>query len=89
MPRVGSDAKLTQTTGCCPKTRSARMITQQARVTDPLMSPCWFSFYDAYNIDPSMIEFLLFSGNSATGTVKAAFLQLFYFTAFRYLYNCM
>ena len=35
-----------------------------------------------------MIEFLLFAGNSATGTVKAAFLQLFYFTAFRYLYNC-
>ena len=46
MPRVGCDAKLTQTTGWCPKTRSARMITQ-ARVTDPLMAQCWFSFYDA------------------------------------------
>ena len=60
-----------------PKIRSARMKTQQARVTDP------------YNIGPSMVEFLLFAGNSATGTVKAVFLQLFYFTAFRYLYNCM
>ena len=47
MPGVGCDAKLTQTTGWCPKTRSARMITQQARVTDPLMDQCWFSFYDA------------------------------------------
>ena len=47
MPRVGCDAKLTQTTGWCPKTRSAPMITQQARVTDPLMAQCWSSFYDA------------------------------------------
>ena len=47
MPRVGCDAKLTQTTSWCPKTRSAPMITQQARVTDPLMAPCWLSFYDA------------------------------------------
>ena len=43
MPR----AKLTQTTGWCLKTRSARMITQQARVIDPLMAQCWSSFYDA------------------------------------------
>ena len=35
------------TTGWCPKTRSASMITQQARVTDPLMAQCWSSFYDA------------------------------------------
>ena len=41
MPRVGCDAKLTQTTGWCPKTRSAPMVTQQARVTDPLMVQCW------------------------------------------------
>ena len=47
MPRVGCDAKLTQTTGWWPKTRSAPMITQQARVTDPLMAQCWPSFYDA------------------------------------------
>ena len=47
MPRVGCDAKPTQTTGWCPKTRSAPMITQQARVTDPLMVQCWSSFYDA------------------------------------------
>ena len=47
MPRVGCDAKLTQTTGWCPKTRSAPMITQQARVTDPLMGQCLSSFYDA------------------------------------------
>ena len=72
MPRVGCEAKLTQTTGWCLKTRSAPMITQQARVPDPLMGEC-----------------LLLAGNSATGTVKAAFLQLFYFTAFRNLYHCM
>ena len=47
MPRAGCDAKLTQTTGWCPKTRSARMITQQGRVTDPLMAQCWYSFYGA------------------------------------------
>ena len=47
MPRVGCDAKLTETTGWCPKTRSAPMITQQAGVTDPLMAQCWSSFYDA------------------------------------------
>ena len=47
MPRVGCDAKLTQTTAWCPKTRSAPMITQQARVTDPLMTQCWSSFYNA------------------------------------------
>ena len=46
MPRVGCDAKLMQTTGCMV-TRSAPMITQQARVTDPLMAQCWSSFYDA------------------------------------------
>ena len=44
--RVGCDAKLTQTTGWCPKTRSAPR-TQQARVTDPLMAQCWSSFSDA------------------------------------------
>ena len=37
---------LTQTTGWCPKTRSAPR-TQQARVTDPLMAQCWSSFSDA------------------------------------------
>ena len=47
MPRVGCDVKLTQTTGWFPKTKSARMITQQARVTHPLMAHCWLSFYDA------------------------------------------
>ena len=46
MPRVGCDAKPTQTTGRCPKTRSAPIITQ-AHVTDPLMVQCWSSFYDA------------------------------------------
>ena len=34
-----------------------------------------------------MVEFLLFARNSATGTVKAVFLQLFYFAAF-YLHLC-
>ena len=54
------------------------MITQQARVTDPLMVQCWFSFYDAdTTIDPSMVECLLFAGNSATGTVKAFFCNCF------------
>ena len=38
-----------------------------------------------YNIDPSMGECFLVAGSSATGTKKAAFLQLFYFTASRYL----
>ena len=47
MPRVGCDAKLTQTTGWCPKSRSAPIITQQALFTDPLMAQCWYSFYDA------------------------------------------
>ena len=28
-------------------TRLAPIITQQARVTDPLMVQCWSSFYDA------------------------------------------
>ena len=46
MPRVGCDAKPTQATGWCPKTSSAP-ITQQARVTVPLMVQCWSSFYDA------------------------------------------
>ena len=54
MPRVGCDAKLTQTTGWCPKTRSARMITQQARFTDPLMEPyrkgCFFTIILFYRI---------------------------------------
>ena len=63
MPRVGCDTKPTQTTGWCPKTWPAPIITQQARVTDPLMVQCWFSFHD---IDLSMGECLLLAGNSAT-----------------------
>ena len=47
MPRVGCDAKPTRTTGWCPKTRPAPIITQQARVTGPLMVQCWYSFDDA------------------------------------------
>ena len=47
MPRVGCDAKPPRTTGWCLKIRSARIITQQARVTDPLMVQCWYSLYDA------------------------------------------
>ena len=31
----------------CMRAWSARMITQQARVIDPLMDQCWASFYDA------------------------------------------
>ena len=46
MPLVGCDAKPPRTTSC-PQTRSARIIAQQARVTDPLMVQCWYSFYDA------------------------------------------
>ena len=47
MPRAGRDAKPTQTNRWCLKTRSAPIITQQARVTNPLMVQCWSSFYDA------------------------------------------
>ena len=86
MPRVGCDSKPTQTNDWRPKTRSARIITRQARVSDSLMAQCWSSFYDAGTT--SMVD-CLFAGNSATGTVNAVFLQPFYFTAFPYLYNCM
>ena len=80
MPRVGCDAKLTQTTGWCPKTRSARMITQQARVTDPLMAQCWSSFYDAgTTLTHQWLNASCLLGNSATGIVKAAFFTIILF----------
>ena len=61
------------------------MITQQARVTDPLMAQCWSSFYDAgTTLTHQWLNASCLLGDSATGTVKVAFLQLLYFTAFRY-----
>ena len=44
MPRVGCDAKHQPPVGVL---RLGPMITQQARVTDPLMAQCWSSLYDA------------------------------------------
>ena len=78
MPRVGSDAKLTRTTGLCPKT------SQYDNSAGPSHWPIDGSMLVQllqrwYNIDPSMVEFLLFAGNSATGTVKAAFFTIILF----------
>ena len=71
MPRV-CDAYLTQTTGWCPKTRSTTIITQQARVTDPLMAQCWSSFYDAgTTLTHPWLNASCLLGTTAT--VKAAF----------------
>ena len=78
MPRVGSDAKLT---GWCPKTRSAPMITQQPRITDPLMAQCWPSFYDAGTTltHQWLNASCLLGFNSPTGTVKADFFTIILF----------
>ena len=71
MPRVGCDAKRTQTTGWRPKTRSAPIIT---RPIDSLILVQLLRRW--HNIDQSMVD-SLFSGNSATGTVKAVFYNHF------------
>ena len=76
MPRVGCDAKPT-------KTRPAPIITRQARVTDPLMVQCWYSFYDAgTELTHQWVNVSCFLRTHWYRTVEAAFLQLFYFTAF-------
>ena len=59
------------------------MITGQARVTDPLMAQCWPSFYNAgTTLTHQWLNASCLRENSATGTVKAAFLQLFYLPHF-------
>ena len=77
MPRAGCDAQPTQTTGWCPKTRPAPIITQQARVIDGSMLVQLLRRW--YNIDPSIGECLLLVGKSATGTVKTFTIILPYF----------
>ena len=52
------------------------MITQQARVTDPLMAQCWSSFYDAGTTLTHQwlnASCLLGTHLLSTGTVKAVF----------------